>query len=205
MANDGNAMAADGSAMALEGDEAPGVPQSGSSSPADSKLPFADGKEPSDDGKRMASDGSRAPAHRAISKEIAPTPVPTPSSRSKDSPSESPPRAKAARATRIPDDFAVTAEMAEWARREVPVLIAAGRGQSETDRFIDHWRQAAGPTSKKLDWVAAWRNWMRRADDDCARAGGRTAPGESTATVKARAGVEAGLRVQAMIDERNRP
>lgn len=76
-----------------------------------------------------------------------------------------------ARAARIPDDFAVTAEMAEWARREVPAVIAAGRGKRETDKFIDHWHSASGANARKRDWVRAWRNWMREADDRLSRAG----------------------------------
>ena len=64
--------------------------------------------------------------------------------------------------------------MAEWARREVPALIDAGRGKSATDRFLDHWRSAGGTNARKRDWVAAWRNWMRRADEDLARPSGRS-------------------------------
>lgn len=75
------------------------------------------------------------------------------------------------RATRIPDDFAVTPEMADWARVKVPRLIAAGRGKDETDQFIDHWHQSSSPNARKLDWPAAWRVWMRRADADLARNG----------------------------------
>lgn len=71
-----------------------------------------------------------------------------------------------ARGARIPDDFAVAPEMAEWARKHVPGLIDAGRGKSETDKFIDHFRSASGANARKVDWVAAWRNWMRRADDE---------------------------------------
>ena len=78
-------------------------------------------------------------------------------------------RNRAARATRIPEDFTVTEDMATWARREVPGLIRTGRGKLETDRFIDHFRSASGAVARKTDWVAAWRNWMRRADDDLAK------------------------------------
>jgi hypothetical protein len=98
-----------------------------------------------------------------------------------NSPSESSPaRPKAARATRLPDDFAVTADMREWAEREVPGLIAAGRGKYETDRFADYYRSASGANARKIDWPAAWRNWMRKAEDDLGRPGaggaGRAAP-----------------------------
>lgn len=51
-------------------------------------APTSDGNLPSvchdDDGKPVANDGSRAPARRAISKEIAPTPTPNPDMRSAD-------------------------------------------------------------------------------------------------------------------------
>jgi Helix-turn-helix domain len=74
-----------------------------------------------------------------------------------------------ARGARIPDDFAVTPAMAAWAREHVPRLIDAGRGKTETDKFVDHFRSASGANARKVDWVAAWRNWMRRADDELAR------------------------------------
>ena len=118
------------------------------------------------------------PADSAGGADIAPpqisTPTPAESAdgtviepKPKNSPTESSKRADAkTRGTRIPDDFTVTAEMAEWARKEVPGLIAAGLGKYETDKFIDHWHQASGANARKVDWTAAWRNWMRRADDD---------------------------------------
>jgi len=94
---------------------------------------------------------------------------------------ENPPpkRPKAVRGTRLPDDFAVTEAMAEWARREVPALIAAGRGKYETDRFADYYRSASGANARKIDWPAAWRNWMRKADDDLARTAGGSPAGRA--------------------------
>lgn len=79
----------------------------------------------------------------------------------------------AARATRIPDDFTVTPEMVAWARQNVPNVD----GRRETERFIDHWQAASGANARKRDWTAAWRNWMRRADDDLGgRANGSRRP-----------------------------
>lgn len=66
---------------------------------------------------------------------------------------------RAKRGTRIPENFTVTDEMRAWAREHVPQLAGAG----ETEKFVDYWRAAAGHTSVKLDWAAAWRNWMRKA------------------------------------------
>lgn len=65
------------------------------------------------------------------------------------------------RGTRIPDDFAVTPEMRDWAKEHVPELA----GQRETEKFINYWRAKAGAGASKLDWVATWRNWMLNAAD----------------------------------------
>lgn len=67
-----------------------------------------------------------------------------------------------AKATRIPEDFAVTHEMVAWAQRETPLVD----GRRETAAFIDYWRGKAGRNATKLDWVATWRNWMRKAQGD---------------------------------------
>ena len=64
----------------------------------------------------------------------------------------------ATRATRIPDPFLVNERMRDWARDEVPG-IDVDRG---TRMFVDHFRAASGPNAAKKDWVAAWRNWLRK-------------------------------------------
>ena len=69
------------------------------------------------------------------------------------------------RGTRIPSDFAVTSEMAAWAAQNVPLVDVV----AETERFRDYWTAVSGQRGTKLDWVATWRNWMRRADDDRTR------------------------------------
>lgn len=65
------------------------------------------------------------------------------------------------RGTRIPDDFAVTDDMAAWGRREFPHID----GRRQTELFVDHWRAQPGQRGVKLDWVATWRNWIRKADE----------------------------------------
>jgi hypothetical protein len=106
------------------------------------------------------------------------------------------------RATRLPPDFTVTPEMADWARREVPALIAAGRGSSETERFRDYWAAEGGQRARKVDWVKTWHNWMRRAADDL---GGvpqqhRGAPQKTTTNDRVQQAIESGKRLQAMMD-----
>lgn len=63
------------------------------------------------------------------------------------------------RGTRIPEPFMLTAAMKAWASHEVPGLDLP----SHTREFVDHFRAASGSNATKRDWVAAWRNWMRRA------------------------------------------
>ncbi len=53
----------------------------------------------------------------------------------------------------------VTPAMKAWAAENVPVVDLA----FQTAQFCDYWRGESGQRARKVDWVAAWRNWMRRA------------------------------------------
>lgn len=92
---------------------------------------------------------------------------------SSKTPSESSRRAPRAsgtkRGTRIPDDFAVTSAMVEWARENTPTVD----GRRETEKFINYWRGKTGKDATKLDWPATWRNWMLNAAE---RNGARASP-----------------------------
>lgn len=62
------------------------------------------------------------------------------------------------KATKISSNFQVTQEMVDWfVDAKIPVDPNA-----QTALFIDYYT-ANGKTMK--DWVAAWRNWMRKAAD----------------------------------------
>lgn len=64
-------------------------------------------------------------------------------------------------ATRIPNDFQITDEMRQWADEKVPDLDI----DFHTEMFCDYWR-SRGRDATKLDWVAAWRNWLRKTYED---------------------------------------
>ena len=68
----------------------------------------------------------------------------------------------AKRGTRIPEPFMLTTAMREWAATEVPTVDVDG----STRRFVDYWRAETGAKATKLDWVATWRNWLRRDADN---------------------------------------
>lgn len=80
-------------------------------------------------------------------------------------------RTRAERATRLPQSWAVSPEMRDWARRMVP-LVDLGY---EDQKFQDYWRGKSGQGATKRDWMATWRNWMRRADEELQRRGGNRA------------------------------
>jgi hypothetical protein len=48
--------------------------------------------------------------------------------------------------------------MVAWARKTCPDV----NGKAETAAFVDHFLAASGSNAIKRDWVAAWRNWLRR-------------------------------------------
>lgn len=64
-------------------------------------------------------------------------------------------------AVRIPQPFPLTEEMKQWVRDNTPSIDA----WKEHQKFGDHFLAAADKTGRKKDWLATWRNWMRRAQE----------------------------------------
>jgi hypothetical protein len=90
------------------------------------------------------------------------------------------------RGTRLPQNFAVTAEMVTWFRQECPHVD----GKRETERFCDYWWSKPGKDGRKLDWVRTWKNWMRTAEDR-AMPRGRASPSlPPTTDVRVGAGLD---------------
>ena len=61
------------------------------------------------------------------------------------------------RGSRLPLDWELPTEWAEWAIGERPDLSP----QASADKFKDYWHGKAGKDGIKLDWKATWRNWVR--------------------------------------------
>lgn len=84
-----------------------------------------------------------------------------------ESPPSVPPRGATKRGTRLPDGWepdVAFAESAGLSRREV---------FSEAAKFRDYWLAKPGQGGVKLDWMATWRNWVRKAADDRTKRGAR--------------------------------
>lgn len=64
------------------------------------------------------------------------------------------------RATRLPDDWAISTELRDWV---VDQGITPEFAIHENTKFVDYWRGVPGLKGSKLDWPATWRNWIRRA------------------------------------------
>ena len=72
-----------------------------------------------------------------------------------------PPKASAAKATRLPADWVLPRAWGEWALSEQATWTAT-EVRKCADRFRDHWLAAGGQNARKVDWEATWRNWVRR-------------------------------------------
>lgn len=63
------------------------------------------------------------------------------------------------RATRIPEDWSVTAELGNWALEQNPEwsnedVLRIGV------KFKNHWLSKSGKDARKIDWKATWQNWI---------------------------------------------
>lgn len=52
----------------------------------------------------------------------------------------------------------MTPEMIAWGRENFPHLD----GDAITAEFVDYWRGVPGAKGTKTDWIATWRNQVRR-------------------------------------------
>jgi len=73
------------------------------------------------------------------------------------------PKGKTRKGTRLPDDW-----QPETLTGEIATAVCAwqpGMLERELARFRDYWTAKSGRTAAKQDWQAAWRNWLRNADE----------------------------------------
>lgn len=60
--------------------------------------------------------------------------------------------------SRIPDDFAMTPEMREYATAK-----GVWNAESEFETFKNYWQAKSGTGARKADWVKTWQVWCARA------------------------------------------
>lgn len=84
-----------------------------------------------------------------------------------------------ATASRLPADWAASAEDIEFCKTERPELVPAQTEQ----RFRDYWIAQPGVKGRKADWPATWRNWVRNERAPHGAVAGRSAKFDPTAFV----------------------
>ncbi len=141
-----------------------------------------------------------ANAKRALSAQSAPRSAD--SQRTPLSPSLSPsyeekksslrePKESQPRASRLPEDFALTD-----ARRNVAESEHVDPDRTFV-RFADHWRASSGANARKHDWDAAWRNWCRKEADQHPGLNGSAVPAQAVRKTRYQLSVEAAERAAA--------
>jgi len=69
--------------------------------------------------------------------------------------------ARHSRGVRLPDDWILPKAWGDWAIQEVPGWTP-DQVRKVADVFRDYWHAKAGKDAVKTDWLATWRNWVRR-------------------------------------------
>lgn len=87
-----------------------------------------------------------------------------------------PPKPDKQRGHRLPEGWEPPAEVIHRMRGECPGVDL----WQEHLIFSDYWRAQPGAKGRKVDWVATWRNWMRRAQKDAAGSSYRPSPPPAT-------------------------
>ena len=67
------------------------------------------------------------------------------------------------RGSRLPDEFQLPRQWGEWALDNSNLNHEQIRREGE--KFRDHWLSASGSKGVKKDWLATWRNWIRRTEE----------------------------------------
>lgn len=63
--------------------------------------------------------------------------------------------------SRLPKDFEIPPDWIAWAVEEASISEVSAR--REASKFCDFWWAKAGKDAAKVDWLATWRGWVRRA------------------------------------------
>jgi hypothetical protein len=80
------------------------------------------------------------------------------------------PDGKAARGTRLSEDWTLTRGWAKEAFEACPHMTD-DQVRREALQFKDYWTAKSGKDAAKLDWLATWRMWIRKAGEGIATNG----------------------------------
>ena len=84
-------------------------------------------------------------------------------------------KSSAAKGSRLPADWQLPKAWGEWALQEAPTW-APEQVRKVAERFRDYWIAKPGREGFKADWLATWRNWVRREAERTSAAPARSLP-----------------------------
>lgn len=87
--------------------------------------------------------------------------------------------ADASRGSRLPKDFALPDDWIAFCESERPDLNPYEVGKT----FTDYWHGVAGAKGRRADWLATWRNWVRK---ESAPRNKQAAPGKAPESFRER-------------------
>ena len=75
---------------------------------------------------------------------------------------EGEPSSKKAIGSRLSDDWFLPMDWGEWAKGEG---LSKDQIRTQADTFKDYWIAPPGAKGRKADWLATWRNWIRKSKE----------------------------------------
>ena len=84
-------------------------------------------------------------------------------------------KSSAAKGSRLPADWQLPKAWGEWALQEAPTW-APEQVRKVAERFREYWIAKPGREGFKADWLATWRNWVRREAERTSAAPVRAQP-----------------------------
>jgi len=91
-------------------------------------------------------------------------------------------KASPKRGSRLPSNWVLPSDWGQWALDEgYPENLI----RSEAEKFRDYWIAVPGQRGVKLDWMATWRNWIRRNGIKVIKGGSHAKPSKQDERVAA--------------------
>ena len=75
--------------------------------------------------------------------------------------------------SRFSEEF-LPAEWEAWSVNELHWTVEKSRYVFL--KFADYWREKAGASGRKVDWIGTWRNWCRRDEEESGKRNGLSPP-----------------------------
>ncbi len=114
-------------------------------------------------GSRGGIESGKARAKALENKEAGEASASTREEKRREEDKEREPKGSPKKASRLSPEWVLPQAWGEWATENG---MTADDARREADRFKDYWCAKSGKDATKTDWLATWRNWVRKAIAD---------------------------------------